>query len=598
MTGLARLAFAALVVATLGAFFVTQRLKQTPRLVQTLSVTETFSPQVAFRRAGIRIRLKRTDDASVSILDEDGDVVRRLARNRRMRGGAPVQLLWDGRDAAGRVVPDGPYRVRVGLRRQGRSVTLLDEIAVDATPPRPIVRVARPEGARGPLIFPLPGNRPVRFTVSNAAVEGTPVFRVYRTDLPRPRAVTRLRSAPGATRGEWRGPIAGARRPPPGTYVIVAQVRDRAGNVGSSYPFGAPPREGDPPGGAGVTVRYLAGQAPPRAVRAGSRVTVFVDSRRRPYRWRLHRLGQTETLARGRSRRPALRVRAPRRPSGVYLLELRAGGRRAKVPIAVSGPGRQRVLLVLPHVSWQGVNPVDDDGDGLPNTLTARRPGTARPGPVRIARPFAGRGEPPGFARHESPLLRLLDRPRRRYDLVTDHQLARRSPRALEAYRGVVLAGNARWLEPVLAARLRAYVRGGGRVFSLGTESLRREVRADGGLLVRPTGESAFDVFGSRIDPVSDREIDLLAGDDAIGLFEGGDGSFADFQGFERTRDPGEGARIVSSAQDADGRQVIVAIRSGRGLVIRTGLPTWEERIRNPNVSALTRRAWEILSAR
>ncbi|HVE67881.1 MAG TPA: N,N-dimethylformamidase beta subunit family domain-containing protein [Solirubrobacteraceae bacterium] len=591
MTRLARYVFAALVLATLGAFLVTQRLKQTPRRVQTRSVTEVVSPHVAFRKAGIRIRLKRTDDATVSLLDEDGDAVRRLVRNRRMRAGEPVQLLWNGRDDAGRPVPDGNYRVRVGLRRQGRSVTLIDEIAVDGTPPRPLVRVRRPQDARGPLIFPLPGNRPVRFEVTNATVVGTPVLRVYRTDLPKPKAVTRLPAEPGATEGEWRGPIAGARRPPPGTYAIVAQVRDRAGNVGSSFPFGARPREGDPEGGPGVTVRYLAGQGPPRAVRAGSRVSVFVDSRRLPYRWRLHRLGQTETLARGRGRRPLLRVRIPRRPSGVYLLELRAGGRRAKVPIAVTGPGRQRVLLVLPLVSWQGLNPVDDDGDGLPNTLS-------RGGPVRLARPFAGRGEPPGFARHESPLLRLLDRPRRRYDVMYDSQLTARSPNFLTRYSGVVLAGNARWLEPRVATRLRRYVTGGGRVFSLGTESLRREVRLRRGLLVRPTGESAFDVFGSRIDPVEPRRIDLLGGDDGIGLFAGGDGSFPDFDGYERTRDPGEGARIVASAQDSAGRQVIVGVRVGRGLVIRTGLPTWGQRLRNPNVSALTRRAWQILGGR
>ena len=590
MTRLARYVFAGLVLATLGAFFVTQRLKQTPRLVQTLSVTEVFSPHVTYRKAGIRIRLKRTDDATVSLLDEDGDVVRRLTRNRRMRAGAAVQLFWNGRDDARRVVPDGNYRVRVGLRRQGRSVTLIDEIAVDGTPPRPIVRVQRPEDAAGPLIYPLPGNRPVRFEVTNATVVGTPVFRVYRTDLPRPKAVTRLRAAPGATEGEWRGPIAGARRPPPGTYAIVAQVTDRAGHVGASVPVGARPHEDDPEGGPGVTVRYLAGQGPPRAVQAGTRVTVFVDSRRRPYRWRLHRLGQTETLVRGRSRRPLLRVRVPRRPSGVYLLELRAGFHRAKVPIAVNGPGRQRVLLVLPLVSWQGFNPVDDDGDGLPNTLT-------RGGPARIVRPFAGRGEPPGFARNESPLLRLLDRPRKRYDLMYDNQLATRSQAFLSRYRGVVLAGNARWLEPRVAARLRRYVRGGGRVFSLGTESLRREVRLRRGELVRPTGESTFDVFGARIEPVADRRIDLLAGDDGIGLFAGGDGAFPDFDGYEETRDPGEGARVVSSAQDAAGRRVIVAVRIGRGLVIRTGLPTWTQRTRNPNVSALTRRALEILGA-
>jgi hypothetical protein len=588
VTRLARYAFAALVVATLAAFFVTQRLKQTPRLVQTLSVTRDYSPKVEFRRAGIRIRLRRTDDATVSVLDDGGDLVRRLVRNRRYRRGVAIQLFWDGRDEAGRTVPDGEYRVRVGLRRQGRSVTLVDEIRVDGTPPRPVVRVRRREGATGPLIFPLPGGGPVRFQVTNARIVGTPTFRVYRTDGRRPRAVTRLRAAPGATGGTWSGAVAGARRPPAGTYAIVAQVRDAAGNVGSSYPFSAP-RGGDPPGGAGVTVRYLAAQAPVRAVRAGRLIPVFVDARRARYRWRIHRLGQRRTLSRGRARTPLLRPRAPRGPSGVYMLELRARGRRASIPLAVTGPGRQRVLLVLPLVSWQGANRVDDDGDGVPDTLH-------RGGPVRVARPYAGRGEPPGFARQESPLLRLLDRPRQRYDLQTDYWLARQPEAVLRRYRGVVLAGNTRWLEPRLARRLRRFVERGGTVLSLGTESLRRQVTARRGLLVNPTGASAFDVFGSVIAPVRARTVDLLAGEDEVGLFRGTDGSFPDFEGYEETRTAGTGARIVSSAQEENGRPVIVAARVGRGLVIRTGLPTWTQRLSNPNVSAMTRRAWTLLS--
>jgi hypothetical protein len=273
----------------------------------------------------------------------------------------------------------------------------------------------------------------------------------------------------------------------------------------------------------------------------------------------------------------------------VYLLKLRARGKVATVPIAVTGPGRQKVLLVLPLVTWQGLNPVDDDGDGLPNTLE-------RGGPVRLARPFAGRGEPPGFARSESPLLRLLDRPRQRYDLETDYGAARRGARFLQGYKGVVLAGNPRWLERRLARRLRAYVEGGGKVFSLGTDSLRREVRLRRGLLVRPTGQSAFDLFGSALGPVTRRRIDLLAGDDAIGLFEGTDGSFSGFDSFEETREPGEGNEVVASASTDNGRPVIVALRDGRGLVVRTGLPQWTQRLDDANVAQLTRRVWQLFS--
>jgi hypothetical protein len=318
-------------------------------------------------------------------------------------------------------------------------------------------------------------------------------------------------------------------------------------------------------------------------------MTIYVDSRQQPYRWRLHRLGQAPTVSRGTGRRPVLRIRAPRGPSGVYVLELLSPGRRAKVPIAVDGPGRERILLVLPQITWQGLNPVDDDGDGLPNTLE-------RGGPVRVERPFAGIGEPPGFAGRESPLLRLLDRPRQRYDLATDYELAL-DPRRLDRYSGVVLAGDSRWLEPGLATRLRRYVLRGGKVLSLGTESLRRDVSLRDGLLANPSGQSAFDLTGSRIEPVTRKPVALLAADDAVRLFEGGDGSFTGFDAYEETRDAGKGARIVSRAQDASGRRVIVAIQVGKGLVIRTGLPGWHRRLSDPNVEALVRRAWAILGS-
>ena len=123
---LAPVLFAVLVVATGAAFFVTQRLKLAPRAVRTLTVTRAISPYVPYRRASIRIRLTRPDRVTVSIIDSRGDVVRRLVSDRPLRADQRVALLWNGRDARGRVVPDGEYRVRVSLRHQGRSVVLLD----------------------------------------------------------------------------------------------------------------------------------------------------------------------------------------------------------------------------------------------------------------------------------------------------------------------------------------------------------------------------------------------------------------------------------------------------------------------------------------
>lgn len=586
MSRAAQVVFAALVLATLGTFLVTQRLKQAPRLVKTLTVTREFSPALGFRKASIQLRLKHSDEATVTVVGPNGDGVRRLVHNRRLAAGQRVQLLWDGRDDAGQIVPDGVYKVRVGLHDQGRSVTLLSTITADSTPPRPIVRLQRPQGATGPPILPLPHGAAVRFAVGGDAGVGRPRFTVYRNDGPRPRPVQELATAPGARTGAWDGLILG--KPAlPGTYVIVARLKDRAGNVGASFPF-TPRHPGEPPGGAGVTVRYLAAQTPLQSVQAGSAATVFVDARRARYAWRLRRLGSTHTVARGHSRRPVLRPSAPQAPSGVYLLDLSAGTRRASVPIAVNGRGRQPVLLVLPLVDWQGTNPVDDDGDGVPDTLLTT-------GHARIARPFAGAGQPPAFATQEGPLLRYLDRPRQAFDLQTDYAVARASRGYLGAYRGVVIAGDEHWIEPRLAARLLSYVRGGGKLFSLGTDSLRRQARVSAGMLIKPTGESAFDVFGTGLRAATAKG-DLLAGQDAIGLFDGTDGQFSGFSRLEETVSPGTGAKIVSVAQTSDGKPVIVAERVGRGLVIRTGLPEWEQRLGDADVATMTRRVWKLLS--
>jgi hypothetical protein len=589
---LAQVLFAVLVVATGAAFFLTQRLKLAPRAVRTLTVTRAISPYVPYRRASIRIRLTRPDRATVSIIDSRGDVVRRLVTDRPYRPDQRIQLLWNGRDARGRVVPDGVYRVRVSLRRQGRSVVLLDTITVDGTPPRPLVRVRRSSAATGPVLMPVRGGGPVRFTVIGTQLRTERLF-VVRTDRGRPRIATRLHARASATGdGMWDGRIAG-RPAPPGSYVIVARDTDAVGNSAYSFPF-TPRRRGDPPGGAGVTVRYLGAQAPERATPAGRLFTVFVDARGRNYRWRLHRLDQARTIAHGTSRSPALRLHAPRGPSGVYVVELASGGHHAAALVPVQGPGRHRVLVVLPLISWQGRNRVDDDGDGLVDTLD-------RDGHAALSRPLAGGGVPLGFGANEGPLLRLLDRPQRRYDITTDVALARPGgDRLLRGHRGVVLAGIPRWLPADVGAALRRFVSRGGRVFSPGTDALRRTVRLSGAELTQPSPGSAADLFGSTLAPLAHRRVELLAGRDRIGLFKGGDGLFRGFGVFEETLAPGAGARVAAEAEEQGARAgapVIVALALGRGLVIRTGLPQWGTRIgRDPNVAALTKRAWVLLS--
>jgi hypothetical protein len=88
VTRLAQLTFALLVCATLGAFFVTQRLKRSPLVVRQRTVTDAFSPNGdGIRdRASIRFSLQRSDDVTVAIVDREGSVVRLLATDRREPG--------------------------------------------------------------------------------------------------------------------------------------------------------------------------------------------------------------------------------------------------------------------------------------------------------------------------------------------------------------------------------------------------------------------------------------------------------------------------------------------------------------------------------
>ena len=57
-----------------------------------------------------------------------------------------------------------------------------------------------------------------------------------------------------------------------------------------------------------------------------------------------------------------------------YELALRSGVHATSVPVVAHASRPARVLVVLPALTWQGYNPVDDDGDGLPNTLSSGQP--------------------------------------------------------------------------------------------------------------------------------------------------------------------------------------------------------------------------------
>lgn len=91
-----------------------------------MSCPDTFS-LASSEELPIDIHLSIPGELTVSIYDAEGRLVRRLASSRMTRPspGSVTHLYWDGRDAAGSPVPDGPYTItcetRIGGSRQKTS---------------------------------------------------------------------------------------------------------------------------------------------------------------------------------------------------------------------------------------------------------------------------------------------------------------------------------------------------------------------------------------------------------------------------------------------------------------------------------------------
>ena len=83
---LARVVFALLVLATVGAFFVTQRLKRSEPLVQRIRLPLYISPNGDGRKdtAPFSFELPKGDDVTVSIVNSNGDDVRRVVDSRQL----------------------------------------------------------------------------------------------------------------------------------------------------------------------------------------------------------------------------------------------------------------------------------------------------------------------------------------------------------------------------------------------------------------------------------------------------------------------------------------------------------------------------------
>lgn len=336
-----RALFAAIVLATVAAFLVAQRIKRGQPVVEKVRFTKYVSPNGDGIRdqARLAFRVKRTDRVDVALVDRYGDPVRTLATNRPLCGPCSHGFRWDGRTDDRLRAPDGAYRLRVTLRRQGRAITSPRKLFVDTEPPRPVVRSINPDSI-SPDGDGYADSALVRFEgPTGLESDGRgPRFAVYRLSRRGPLAVTGFAGRRGRTEARWRGRIAG-RPAPGGEYLIVVRVRDVAGNLGRS-PL-RPPQRGKPRPHPELRVSYIEGSAPPGPVRAGRRAVFRVRVDRPAYRWTLRRLGARHPARRGRGRSSRLVLRAPRRP-GRYWLVLRAGSHRHRTLFTVRQWKRSR----------------------------------------------------------------------------------------------------------------------------------------------------------------------------------------------------------------------------------------------------------------
>jgi FlgD Ig-like domain len=599
---LVRAVFALLVVATIAAFFVTQQLKSEDALVLRFAAQpRQFSPNGdgARDRTEIGFDLSRPATVSFYVLDGEGTEIRRLVDDRALAGDTKHRFGWDGRDDDGAMVPDGLYRMRVVQRSEGRVINSSKRVRVDRRPPR----VTLLEAVPGVITPRRPGERVNVVVRYQGPSNSAPEFRVFRTDEGgEPRVVRRFRGNEDR-RGIWHGEVsAGPERTEPapdGDYAFTVTVRDRAGN-----PVVAPeeiPRAATARAGTGVSVRSFTLSGPLEVVPAGSAATLEVGPVDRSFDFVMSRYGDPEPIRSGGRIAGEFRVHVPSDTrTGLYLVRVRAGRHRAVWPLAVAGlpqsrraAERSRPLVVLPAMSWQGLNPVDDDLDGFADALPEGRS-------VGLTRPFRGGGLPPRFSAEVGPLLRYLDRDGLAYDLTTDVSLARGEGPSLGNAPGVALAGSALWLPEPLMRRLRDEVEDGLRVASFGADALRRTVRLDRDRLVDPSDRRRVNAFGEGTGLLRTTSAPLTVFEDGLGLFEDLDAFFGDFTVFEESDGlPTESRRIATAGRDPR-RPAFVAFGLGGGLVIRSGTPQWaseleEERL-GEEVPLVTNRIWRLLA--
>jgi len=279
-----------LLAGTTAAFAVTEGLKLEPspithptfdyRSIAPTCDCESDSTSIGFT-------LRKADDVTVGLVNDEGRTVRTLVRGVRFPKGR-LRFEWDGRDDAGGIVPDGRYRPRVHLARAHRTIVLPNPLTVDTIPPRVkrmrvLRKVVSPDGDRRHDVIQ------VFFSLNE------PARGILFADG---RLIEQKRFPKERDHMAWNGRIDGIPLAA-GPHRISVAARDTAGNISESR-------------ATTIFVRYVRLARHTIRVAPAGRLVVGVSTDAQPLRWRLGPLH-------GVTKRRRIVVRVPDR-AGLYRL--------------------------------------------------------------------------------------------------------------------------------------------------------------------------------------------------------------------------------------------------------------------------------------
>jgi hypothetical protein len=205
-------------------------------------------------------------------------------------------------------------------------------------------------------------------------------------------------------------------------------------------------------------------------------------------------------------------------------------------------------------------------------------------------------GLPAGFA-DETALIAHLRSARLPFDLTTDIGLLGGTGPRLSGHRGVVLAGDERWLPESFGSTLSTFVERGGHVLSLGIDSLRRPVTVSGDQAMDPGPQRAADyLLARRGRLVSARGALILVNKDGLNIFRGTSGALRGYHSYQPIISVTPPAAIVTAAGASNAEPSVVGYRLGHGVVVDIGLPGFALSLRrNIDASELLASIWKLL---